>query len=173
MDQDELLSTGGEGGEPLQARLDSRRRKRRVLRVLVGMLLLLLVASTSYLGWRTYSLTETRDDLRMQVHGLQQQVHDGNERADDLTTKLMIARQQLDQLTTDASGKDAVIKGLQDDAKAKQDQIDALTKERSSLKACLDGVTLALVQLTNDGSAAAKSTLDGVRDTCKQVEVLL
>jgi hypothetical protein len=29
------------------------------------------------------------------------------------------------------------------------------------------------VQLTNDGSAAAKTTLDGVRDTCKQVEVLL
>lgn len=133
----------------------------------------MLVVSTSVLGWRTHSLTAERKVLRVQVGVLQQQLRDGGAREADLTKKLNTAQTQLDQLSTDATGKDAVIKGLQNETTTKQAQIDALTAERTSLKGCLDGVTLALVQLTNDGSAAAKTTIDGVRDVCKQAEVLL
>jgi chromosome segregation ATPase len=118
-------------------------------------------------------LTSERTELRQDVRALRGEVDRSDTRGDELAEKLSAAETRLAQLSTDASGKDAVIKQLQDDGAAKQARIDALTAERTALEGCLDGVTLALVQLTNDGSGAARSTIDGVREQCRQAEVLL
>jgi cell division protein FtsB len=136
-------------------------------------MVVLLTVVVGVLAWRTWSLTEQRKDRTADIARLQADLDAAGLQAKDLDVALVAAETKLAQLSTDATGKDAVIKQLQDDNGAKQVRIDALTAERAVLKGCLDGVTLALVQLTNEGSGAAQSTIDGARDQCRQAEVLL
>jgi chromosome segregation ATPase len=160
-------------GPTLQERIVARRRRQQRIQQALSIGVAVLFVLTCGLGWRVISLTQHKDALQKQQSSLQQQFEDGQKREFDVNKKLIAAQKQLEQLDTDATGKDAVIRDLQADTTAKQAQIDSLTSERAALKGCLDGVTLALVQLTNNGSNAAKSTIDGVRDVCKQAEVLL
>lgn len=133
--------------------------------------LALFISIAAGLGWQTYSLHNERRDLQDQVQSLIVAVEEGKKRAQDLSDRLALAETRLSQLSTDATGKDAIIKTLQDESAGRQARVDALTAERAALRGCLDGVTLALVQLTNDGSAGA--TIDGARDVCRKAEVLL
>ena len=136
----------------------------------------LLLALMCGLLWfyadRASTLHSQRTQLRLQATKLQSALDQANAHDADVSKQLATRTAQLSQITGDAQGKDAVIKSLQDDSVAKQAQIDSLTQQKADLKGCLDGLTLAMVQLTNNSNTTAHATLDGSRDACSKAEVL-
>ena len=139
----------------------------------IAIVLVLVIVGAGFLGFRTWKLTNERDELRTQKAALQLSVREGLGREADLRKRLDEKTTELAQLSTSTEGKDVVIRDLQAQTADRQRQIDELTVQRDSLKGCLDGVTLALLQLTNGGNAQAQGTVDGIRDSCARAQVLL
>ena len=134
---------------------------------------MLALVGAGFLGFRTWKLTDERDDLRTERSALQLSVRDGLGREADLRKRLEQKTTELAQLSTSTEGKDVVIRDLQAQTADRQRQVDELTVQRDSLRGCLDGVTLALLQLTNGSNAQAQGTVDGIRDSCARAQVLL
>ncbi len=105
----------------------------------------------------------------------------------DTRADLGVTRSKLRQLRNDTREQEKQKAVLVADLTAKQAELDALkasllsTEGRvnvqagtiATLRSCLDGVTLALVQVANNDLATAQQTLSGVQAPCRQAEALL
>lgn len=139
--------------------------------LVAGAVLLLIV--TLVLSGRAWVLTSQRHDLRQQRSDLEAQLTAGLDREKSLNRQLDDAHTQIDQLSGSGDKKEQTIKQLQDQVASLQGQLADITSQRDVLRDCLNGMTTALLQLSNGGTSAANDTINGVRDTCAKANVII